>query len=130
MDFPDKDYGYTKDDSGRKKFCATITNWLRQLSYYYGVNFTWGLYGGLSTKSTDIKAVKNEGTAPWLNKVNTITRGSSEGITYSEGDGVAWTMPSNFHVGAPHESMCRIALEVPTEFIDGDMAFKKDLLVM
>lgn len=126
---------YTTNDTGRAQFCQNITDALRYLSYYYGVNFTWGLYEGLDTYSNDIKAVKTQGTAPWLNKVKVLKVDEAhpdhpnEDITYVNGGLDAWLVPDTFHVDAPHNSMCRIALEVPTEFIDGDMAFKNDLIM-
>ena len=118
-------------------FCKAISDALKQMSYYYGVNFNWGLYGGLAV-SNDAKYIKDvynrsgqvlssPGTAFWLNKVTKLEPETGT-ITYIN-NADAWEVPVEFHVDYPHSPMCRIGLVVPIEYIEGESAFK-DTLVM
>lgn len=126
----------------QRTFCREITDALKQMSYYYGVNFNWGLYGGLAssgdktriqdelyTSGANKGQVKNPGTAFWLNKVDTgkgKTDISAERIVYVNGE-VAWRVPKSFHIEYPHEGMCRIALTIPSDYISGGDALKGNL---
>lgn len=112
----------------RRKFCKDITNAMKQMSYYYGVNFTWGLYGGLSTDSYDIDAVKTDGNACWLTKVTALDP-SSEQISRLDGE-EAWTISPNFHISYPHEGMQRIALQIPDGYIQDGMDALVDGITM
>lgn len=118
----------TYNDEDRKTFCQAITDALRQMSYYYGVNFTWGLYGGLVTNTHDTTAVKTNKTATWLNKVNSISTVGNWSINYQSGK--PWTIPSNFHVANPHEPMCRISLKIPKTYVTGTSGALKSAAVM
>lgn len=111
-------------DAAKRDACRSITNALKQMSYYYGVNFNWGLYGGLAVgrdktpiqdkyNSSDGRLTDN-GTSFWLNTVVSLDPEGS-GITYV--DNQAWVVPTNFHVDYPHERMCRIALEISSDYI-------------
>lgn len=121
---------------------------MKQMSYYYGVNFNWGLYGGLAysgnnvypsdgssikdvyyTSGTQKGQLRYAGSAFWLNKVDTgkgKTDISAERIVYVDGED-AWCVPKNFHIAYPHEGMCRIALTIPSDYISSGDALKGNL---
>lgn len=123
----------------KRTFCEKITNAMKQMSYYYGVNFNWGLYGGLApnsnkkpiqdqlyTSGVNKGKIQYPGTSFWLNKVTSMDP-ANEDITYLD-DNWGWIVPKNFHVEYPHESMCRVALTIPSEYVvSGQDALKGDL---
>ena len=101
-------------------FAREISKALKQMSYYYGVNFTWSLYGGLvlyggsgnPRPNGDQDIVRDAGAAIWM--VPCSVNGDT--ITY-EGDGKVFTIPSDFHVDSPHIPMISVTLTIPSECI-------------
>ena len=132
---------FSLDDDSRRAFCRAITNALKQMSYFYGVNFNWGLYGGLAT-SGDKKKIRDyrypsgpqkgqiqyDGTAFLLNTVSEVDA-AHETIRYAGGMDT-WTVPEKFHVDYPHDEMCRIALTIPLNYVSGDGDALKSTLQM
>ena len=124
--FPDKLPGLNVNT--KREFCMSITKALRQMSYYYGVNFNWGLYGGLCTPA-DRESVVDQKTATFLNKCE-VTLSGDYPITYD--GGVAWTIPDTFPIVNPHDPMCIVVLSIPQDYIDasiGGQALKNERIM-
>lgn len=124
--------------SERREVCKKITEAMKQMSYYYGVNINWGLYGGLAM-SSDAKAITDQynkrtgaleasGTAFWLNKVVSLDPQAGE-ISYID-DSPAWEVPKDFHVDYPHDRMCRVWLDISPSYIQDGRNALNDTVVM
>ena len=94
----------TNNEAKRTAFCLDVSMALRQMSYYYGVNFTWGLYGGLCT-SANKKYVATNKSAMLLNKCEVKTSGDYP-VSYVDDE--SWIVPNTFPTQSPHEPMCRV----------------------
>lgn len=106
------------------------------MSYYYGINFTWGLYGGLCTTNNKAQVV-NYKSATFLNTVdvsttervkNNISLPPTYEVSYK--DDTPWIIPDDFPITYPHEPMCRIQFTVPDSYVtDTDNAFKSSIIM-
>lgn len=102
----------TLDIPRKKQLFQEITDALRQMSYYYGVNLSWGICGNLSKSAdrntaTDYTSISHDfysGTAFYLNKVSVIEEGGEFVLKYTDGKN-GWSVPEYFHAAYPHDRM-------------------------
>ena len=90
----------TNGVSEHRAMCLAITTALKQMSLYYGVNFNWGLYGGLAKVYPDIRVIVgegvNEGTAILLNECTVGDKSEDYPVSYK--DNIPWIIPNSFQI--------------------------------
>lgn len=104
------------------------------MSYYYGINFVWALYGGICTSDNRTTIVNNKTAAFFCNCIVDTSKTDKEyPVSYKYGKNEVedpWIVPDTFPIVYPHQSMLTIQFTVPFEYIvEGQNAFK-DVITM
>ena len=107
--------GISSQDKIRYKtnFVQDISKALKQMSYYYGVNFTFTLYAGLAASGDPAIILNNGGIL--LNTCTVYKHGDNWEVDYHNDE--VFTVSSDYHVDNPHEPMISIVLTIPEDYI-------------